>query len=111
MPTRKLSPEDERRLAQAYEAWDPTGDPGGLEQIAEGFGVSRQTAYAVIKKYGIRPKSHREDGTVDLLPGADMTRAMANQALDALIRNLVEAQQKVDNLRRQLRDVGEEPNY
>jgi uncharacterized coiled-coil protein SlyX len=40
-----------------------------------------------------------------------MTRAMANQALDALIRNLVEAQQKVDHLRRQLRDVGEEPNY
>jgi len=110
VPTRKLSPDDELELARAYEEWDPNGEVD-LGDIAKEYGVSRQTVYSVIRKHGIQPKSHREGAVpFDPLPGTDLIREMARQALEAQLGLMMTQADQIRRLRGQLRDVGEEPS-
>ena len=46
----RLTPEAERQILAAYEAWD--GHHPRLDELVAGFGISRPTLYAVLRRYG-----------------------------------------------------------
>lgn len=54
---RRLSAQQERKIVDAYAAWDPGAV--SMEELLARVGVSRQTVYTVLRRHGIDLKSGR----------------------------------------------------
>lgn len=90
-PGRRLTPEEEDALIEAYQAWDPTEQ--GVQEFADEQAVSKQTVYSVLRRRGIAPKERQRPGAAPMddqtknrtVATDDLLDRVARQALTAIL--------------------------
>lgn len=93
----RMSSTQERKIVEAYEAWDPTRS--SADELASSLSVSKQTLYDVVRRNGVELKSTRRSTVTggEVLPDALVDR-MAHSALRVLLDEVVSLRARVREL-------------
>lgn len=86
-------------ILAAYEDWDPEMET--TTELVARLGISRQRLYEVLANNNVVPKSRRRTGpSVPGMPG-ELIGEIAENALEYLLQQLIDAREELARLRRQ----------
>jgi transposase-like protein len=101
----KLTKREEQQLVRHYlDAAEPR-----VEDIADEYGVSKQTVYAILRRHGVRPDRHRPVSPDSVIPN-ELADRMAENALRILLDELLDARRRNEVLEAALRKKGVDPD-